>query len=180
MRRKRFKLKPNQTTFALNITSLTDMFTILLVFLLQTYSTSDVQIIPEKDISLPISNVETNPVKAPSISISRTELKIEGRTIASLTDGNFRSQDLEGHDSNFIRPLFSELQALAKAQSKDLSKDGAVQKDASKGLAEGVAKDGKIFLQADSSLSYQLIRKVMYTASMAGYPQLKLATVVGN
>ena len=162
MRRSRFKLKPQNNTFALNITSMTDMFTILLVFLLQTYSTSDSQIIPEKDVNLPISSVEATPAKTLSVSLSRKELKIDGRTIASLDDGQFAAGDLESHDTNFIKPLFNELSKL----EKDTTSAGA--------------KDGNILMQADSSLSYQVIRKVMYTASMAGFPKLKLATVAGE
>jgi len=156
MRRSRFKPRQAQSTFTLNITSMTDMFTILLVFLLQTYSTADVQVIPEKDINLPLSNVELSPVKALNLAVSRTELKIEGRTIASLENGEFVARDLDQHDASFIRPLFAELQNQPDK------------------------KTGMILLQADSSLSYQALRKVMYTASMAGFPQLKMATVVGD
>jgi biopolymer transport protein ExbD len=160
--RRRFKLKTQNTGFALNITSLTDMFTILLVFLLQTYSTSDVQINPEKNVNLPVSSVEASPSKALNLSVSRTEIKVDGRTIASLQDGDFDAKDLEAHDQSFIKPLFAELSKIEK-ESK---------------LAE--VKDGKILMQADASLSYQTLRKVMYTASMAGFPKLKIATIAGE
>lgn len=162
-RRRRFGKKENQTTFGLNITSMTDMFTILLVFLLQTYATSDFQIDPESGMSLPLSNVQTNPTKAVKVSLSKSELKIEGRTIASLTrEGDFARTDLERSDENFIKPLFAELEKLAK-ESEDPS-----------------VKEGKLILLADSSLNYALLRKVMYTASMAGFPKLKMAAVVGE
>ncbi len=162
MRRSRFKLKAQNSTFALNITSMTDMFTIMLVFLLQTYSTSDMQVIPEKDINLPVSNIEITPPKTMSVSLSRKELKLDGRTIASLDDGDFSKLDIDSHDMNFIKPLFNELSKLEKAET-----------------TVG-AKEGNILMQADSSLSYQVIRKVMYTASMAGFPKLKMATVAGE
>jgi len=162
-RRGRFTLKGEQKTFSLNITSMTDMFTILLVFLLQTYTTSDFIVDPEPGVSLPISNVQTNPTKALKVSLTKTELKIEGRTIASLGPaGDFVKTDLESTDENFVKPLFAELQKAAK-DSTDPS-----------------VKDGKLLFQADSSLSYGILRKVMYTASMAGFPKLKMATVVGD
>ncbi|MFN7727909.1 MAG: ExbD/TolR family protein [Bdellovibrio sp.] len=162
-RRKAVDYTPKHKTFALNITSMTDMFTILLVFLLQTYSTADFQVDPEQGISLPLSNVQTNPTKAVKVSLTKTALIIEGRTIASLEQGAFARTDLETSDTNFIRPLFSELEKFAKEKVDDQS-----------------VKDGKVLFQADSSLSYDMIRKVMYTASMAGFPKLKMATVVGN
>lgn len=149
-------------TFALNITSMTDMFTIMLVFLLQTYSTAEVQITPEKDIRLPSSNSTNNPVDAIKLSLSPNALKIDQTLIANIKDMKVESKDLDPNDSNFIVPLFNELDKLAKKAEK------------------GPAKEGKILLQADSQLPYQTLRKVMYTASMAGFPQLKLVTVVGN
>jgi len=160
MRRTRYKLPKTQSVFTLNITSMTDMFTILLVFLLQTYSTSAVEVLPEKDINLPVSNAELSPVKALNVSVSRSELKIEGRTIASLDNGEFQGSDIDQKDPNFIKPLFQELRQLQ-------GKPGADQSAA-------------ILLQADSGLTYQALRKVMYTSSMAGFPQLKMATVVGE
>ena len=149
-------------TFGLNITSMTDMFTILLVFLLQSYSTSDVQITPEKGVNLPISSVQVNPVQSVKVSLSNSELKIGDRKIASLNNGEFSSADLEKLDSNFVRPLFAELEKI--------SKDAKTPEE----------KEGRIMLLADSSLNYAVLRKVMYTASMAGFPKLKMATAVGE
>ena len=162
-RRRKYEPRNQGATFGLNLTSMTDMFTILLVFLLQTYSTSDFQVDPDRGISLPLSSISTNPTKALKVSLSKTELKIEGRTIASLTsDGTFAKTDLEGSDDNFIKPLFTELEKASK-ENKDSS-----------------VEEGKLLFQADSSLSYQMLRKVMYTASMAGFPKLKMATVAGE
>lgn len=163
-RRKRFEpnIKKN-STFALNITSMTDMFTIMLVFLLQSYSTSDVQIIPDQDIRLPQSTTMSNATQAIKISISGKALKIDQTTLAEVKNSDFLPQDLEDKDSNFIKPLFNELDKLAKAENP---KDHV--------------KEGRILLQADRNLPYATLRKVMYTASMAGFPQLKLVTLVGE
>lgn len=163
MARRRYEpMTKKNSTFGLNITSMTDMFTILLVFLLQTFSTADVQINPAKDVRLPSSKSEANPVEAIKLSLSNSELKLEEKTVAQLNSAKFKDSDLEAHDPNFIEPLFRQLDQLAKNATK------------------GPAKEGKILLQADKDLPYATIRKVMYTASMAGFPQLKLVTVAGN
>ena len=162
-RRSGYQLKKKNSTFFLNITSMTDMFTILLVFLLQTYSTSDVQIIPENGLRLPSSASQSNPVEAIKISLSSEALKIDQTKIADVKNADFLAQDLEAKDTNFIKPLFNELDKLAKNSSdKDF------------------VKEGRILLQADKELPYATLRKVMYTASMAGFPQLKLVTLVGD
>jgi len=162
MKRKRYQIdvKKNQT-FGLNITSMTDMFTILLVFLLQTYSTNDVQIEPAEGVRLPASNTDRNPVEGIKISLSPTELKFDKTKIANVQDKMIEASAIDSHDSNFIKPLFDELQKFNKENEKS-------------------PKIGKILFQADQDLPYSVVRKVMYTASMAGFPNLKMVTVVGN
>lgn len=163
-RRKRYdpKIKKN-STFGLNITSMTDMFTILLVFLLQSYSTSEVQLVPDANVRLPQSVTTTNPVEGIKLSLSSVGLKLDQTQIAEVKDTDFLPQDLEAKDTNFIKPLFAELDKLAKDPA-----------------AKEHVKAGRILLQADRNLPYATLRKVMYTASMAGFPQLKLVTLVGE
>ena len=163
--RRRYELPKQKSTFGLNITSMTDMFTILLVFLLQTYSTSDVEIIPENNMRLPQSSTTTNPVESIKLVVSKTIIKLGKEKIADMQNADFASKDIDPNDSNFILPLFNELDKIAKDEK--LKDDPAV-------------KEGRILLQADQELPYAVLRKVMYTASMAGFPQLKLVTLVGE
>lgn len=163
-RRRRFESKVNHnSTFTLNITSMTDMFVLLLVFLLQSYSTAEVQIDPVNGLRLPSSASLVNPTEAVKISLSQNELKIDETKIADVKNADFLPQDLEDKDANFIKPLFQELDKLAKSSSD-----------------KAHIKEGRILLQADKELPYATLRKVMYTASMAGFPQLKLVTMVGE
>lgn len=163
-RRRRFKMPTKgHSTFALNITSMTDMFTIMLVFLLQTYSTAEVEIKPENHLRLPTSNTTTNPVDGIRLTLSNDELKLDDKAVATLKEKQFASADVDMKDPNFLPTLFNELNKLNAA---DANKDPK--------------KEGKILLQADAGLPYQTLRKVMYTASMAGFPQMKLVTMVGN
>lgn len=162
MKRTRFKpeIKRNQS-FVLNITSMTDMFTILLVFLLQTFASSDVQIDPIEGLRLPSSNTEKNPVNGVKISMTHDELTIDKVLLAQIKNNEFEASAIDPNDSNFIKPLFAALQKINNDKDK---------KD----------KPGKILFQADQELPYSTLRKVMYTASMAGFPNLKLVTVAGN
>lgn len=193
-RRRRYQPPTNHSsTFGLNITSMTDMFTILLVFLLQSYSSADVQIIPDKGQDLPLSSSEANPVRAVEVSITRTELKVADRVIASIQNDDFVKSDVDSNDSNFIPVLFKELEKVAKEEK---AKEEQYEKDLAAGTLP-VTKDqfghdipqpkpnsgileGKILVKADQNLSYGVLRKIMYTASMAGFPKMKMATVVGN
>jgi biopolymer transport protein ExbD len=162
MSRKRFQVpvKRNQS-FTLNITSMTDMFTILLVFLLQSFAAGEVNIDPAAGVRLPQSTTEKNPIDGAKLSISASELKFDQKILAQLNNNSFDSIALDANDSNFIKPLFDELQNFNKQNEK-------------------LAKTGKVLLQADEELPYSVIRKIMYTASMAGFPNLKLVTTAGR
>lgn len=163
MRRTRYapEIKKNQT-FGLNITSMTDMFTILLVFLLQTFSAGEVPIDPVAGVRLPSSNSEKNPVNGVKISLSGTELKLDQIKIADVQNNAIVESALDPNDSQFVKPLFDELQKFNKDHEK-------------------LAKTGKILFLADQSIPYGTLRKVMYTASMAGFPNLKfVTTAAGN
>lgn len=165
-RRRHFSMDVKQnSTFALNITSMTDMFTLLLVFLLQNFSTSSVEINPVNGMKLPVSNSYKNPVDVLQISVSMDEIRVSDKVVAHVQNRQIASADVDPQDSNFIQPLFKELQERAKDPK------------AKKGEEED---NGQLLLQADQNLPYQTLRKVMYTASMAGFPHVKLITVVGN
>jgi len=162
MGRNRYQVpvKKNQS-FTLNITSMTDMFTILLVFLLQSFAAGEVQIDAAEGVRLPSSTTEKNPVNGVKLSISPTELKFDQTLVAKVSNNLIEASAIDSSDSNFIKPLFDQLEEINKKDPK-------------------LAKIGKVLLQADESLPYSTIRKIMYTASMAGFPNVKLITTVGN
>ncbi len=151
------------STFTLNITSMTDMFTLLLVFLLQSYNTSEVQIDLEPGIRLPSSNTALNPNDGVKVSVTTESLKIDKKELGKIVNNQIEGKDLDSNDSSFILPLFAELDKIMKSD-KD----------------KKIVKEGRILLQADARLPYSTLRKIMYTASMAGFPQLKMVTTVGN
>ena len=137
------------------------MFTILLVFLLQNFAAGEVQIDPAEGVRLPQSMSDKNPVDGAKLSISAKEIKFDQKIVALIKDNKVDTASLDANDNQFIKPLFDELKKFNTDKEK-------------------LAKTGKVLLQADEDLPYDLLRKVMYTASMAGFPNLKLVTTVGN
>lgn len=158
-RRKRYVAEISKKNgIMVNVTSLTDMFTVILVFLLQTYNTSEVQIEPPEGIRMPTSLSEGVLTQGLEMNLSKESLSIGKDTIAQLSGNDFAANDKDTKDPNFIPSLFN---SLDKAFKESTVK---------------AVKDGHILLIADRSLPYSVIKKVMYTASMAGFPQVKLIT----
>jgi biopolymer transport protein ExbD len=59
------------STFKIQITSMVDMFVILLVFLLKSYSTSPVNITPSKNLTLPKSAAVVDPQDVLKLVVSK-------------------------------------------------------------------------------------------------------------
>jgi biopolymer transport protein ExbD len=154
-RRKKYQPPKETGSFVLNITSMTDMFTILLVFLLQTYSVHETPFEPEKSIQLPMSNADVTPSKTTGVSVSLNELKFADQVVAQLDHGSFAAGDLSTVSGG--ESLIPKLYAALKGSSKG---------------------PGPLTVQADAALPYDVIKKVLHTAQSAGFAQIKLATVV--
>lgn len=154
------------SSFKIQITSMVDMFVILLVFLLKSYSTSPVVIAPSRELSLPASTSPADPVDVVKLVVSKTGIFLEDRKIVDFADGSqIQTKDLDAADSHFIRTLYTELDAKAK-----LVRDIA-------SVNDKVEFDGKILVQADRDLPYSLVQKVLYTSMLTGYADVKFAVL---
>lgn len=157
-----------RATFILQLTSMVDMFTILIVFLLKSFSTSAVHITPHKNLNLPFSSSYTNPVEALRLVVSTDGIYVEDKKIADIAEGKVDPAATEPNDPDFIRSLYDELDKQA-LKAKEISEKNTE-----------IEFEGKVVMQADSKLPYETLKKVMYTSSLAGYADLKLATVSGD
>ncbi len=160
-----FKRNNRKTGFLLQLTAMVDMFTILVVFLLKSYSTSAVVINPQEGLKLPQSSSQSEPIEALRLVVSNAGIFVDEEKILDLTDGILNEADTDKTDRDFIRPLYEALNAQAQ-KSKEISEKNT-----------DLKFEGKIVLQADARLNYKVLKKVMYTSSMAGYADMKLATM---
>ena len=151
-------------TFKIQITSMVDMFVIILVFLLKSYTTSPVDITPTADMQLPASASYDDPVDVLKMAITKKGIFVENKLIASFDEkGDLAKAEIDTKDPQFIASLFKELDEQAQ-KTKDIAKQN-----------ETVAFDGRLLVQADKDLPYPLLQKIMYTSMLAGYAELKLA-----
>ena len=88
----------------MNLTSLMDVFTILVFFLLDNSGSVELVEAP-KEVNLPESNEETKPRETVVIFVSPEEVLVQGTVVASVGDV------LEG-DETSLDPLMAELAIL--------------------------------------------------------------------
>ncbi len=159
----KFINKRSSSAFKIQITSMVDMFVILLVFLLKSYSTSPVNISPKEGLRIPESNSSLDPVDVVKLVVSEEGIFVEEKKVLELQKGKIPKGGVDTNDPSFLRALFEALDERAKL-AKEISK-----------VNDSFEFDGKILMQADRNLPYELLQKVMYTSMMAGYADVKLA-----
>lgn len=164
------------TDAGLSITSMMDMMTIILVFLLKSYATDDISVAASKDLQVPISSSEKAPKLAVNVVVSQREIVVDGEEILSLE----RVQDEQGQEvtsvpadekrGQLISVLYERL--LEKAEN---AKDIAMQS----GHEEAEFK-GEILLQCDKRLPFSVIREVMFTAGQAQFGNFRFVIIKGK
>jgi len=162
------KKAKKDTGFALQLTAMVDMFTIMIVFLLKSYDTSTLEVKNVDNLVLPASISAEAPEEALLMLVSQKGIFVGDKKVADIVDGKVDLAFISKDDEDYIKPLFDELNAEAK-KIEEISKRNPA-----------VKFEGQIFMQADKALSYAILKKVLYTATMAGYGDLRLATLDGK
>lgn len=140
---------------ALNLVSLMDIFTILVFFLL--VNSTQVEVLPSpKALTLPESVSTEKPSEQVLLMITREEILVNGRPVMRLDEAANVTGDV-------IAPLRNEL-----VQAPLLPVEGG---------SPGQTSRGTVNIMADKELPFQLVKKVMATATDARFSRISLAVV---
>ena len=137
------------------MTSLMDVFTILVFFLLVNSGSVELVEAP-KEVNLPESNEETKPRETVVIFVSPEEVLVQGTVVASVGDV------LEG-DETSLDPLMAELAIL---------KDRIIGES-----TQAVAESQEVTILADRSVPFVVVRRIMSACTGEGYENVSLAVI---
>jgi len=139
----------------LNLTSLMDVFTILVFFLLANSSSSEVVTAP-KQIKMPDSIVETKPRETIVILVSPENVLVQGEFVTD-TPGLMKP----GKD--MVPEIADRLQLLEKNII---------------GIKTQAVVDSKeVTILADKSIPFSVLKKIMSTCTYSGYGKISLAVI---
>lgn len=137
------------------LTSLMDVFTILVFFLLVNSATTEVLETPKR-IKLPESTVEEKPRETVVIFVSPTEITVQGESLVRVED----VLAMQGQDIEAIGERLTEL-------SRNVI-----------GLkTQTVAESREVTVLADRSVPFSVVKKVMSTCTSRGYERISLAVM---
>ena len=139
----------------MNLTSLMDVFTILVFFLLVNSANTEVLETP-KQITLPASVVEQKPRETVVIFVSPNEVTVQGETVVLVAE-----------------ILATEGQNIA-AIGKRLAQ---VNKNVIGIKTQAVAESREVTILVDRTVPFRVVKKVMSTCTSEGYGRISLAVL---
>lgn len=136
----------------INLTSLMDVFTILVFFLLVNSGQSEILDAP-KEVTLPESSIESKPKETVVVFVSAEGVVVQGERVISM-------EDLLATQGS-IEPISARLAAL---QGSVIGRSTRV-----------VAASQEVTVLADKSIPFDVIRRVLSTCTGQGYTNISLA-----
>lgn len=138
---------------ALNLTSLMDVFTILVLYLLVNQSSTEV-VEPPKDIKLPDSVVEAKPRQTAIMMVSEQFVLIQGEPVISF-------EELINHKGGVIEPV---RETLLKLKENVIGAS-----------TEAIAKSNEVTIMAHRAVPFKVLKLLMSSCTSAGYTKISLA-----
>jgi len=139
----------------MNLTSLMDVFTILVFFLLVNSASTEVLETPKK-ITLPASVVEEKPRETVVIFVSPEEVTVQGESVARIED--------------IIAAEGSEIAAIGDVLTRVSEAVIGVR-------TRAAAESQEVTILADRAVPFNVVKKVMSTCTSRGYGRISLAVL---
>ncbi len=152
----------------LQITSMMDMFTIIMIFLLVSYSSKPETMQLDKSIELPKSQAKLEYAQNIKLVMTQTTLKLEDEVVATL-DG----ETIIGLDPNKLKES-GLYQRLKQYRAEADAKPKVVEEEV---MPEGEQAESNLLFLCDRRNSFKTINEVIKTAGMAGFPNLQFAVL---
>ncbi len=133
----------------LNITAMMDMMTIILVFLLKSYSASSAAMTASDEVRPPVSSTRLTPTDTVAVTVTQRQILVGDKKVLDLEKGQIPAAALQGR----------EVIPLAAALDKQVDK---LKKIAERNPSAPFKKELSVI--ADKSVPYDLLLTVLYTA----------------
>src|SRR5580692_3702523 len=156
------KLEEPEVIKDLNITPMMDMMTIILVFLLKSFSSSASTITFDSNLQVPKSSTQLKMKLALAITVTKKVILVEGDAIAPINSGKVDpTVKRDGENGYYITPLVEILEKHARREKKvaDLT---------------GQKFEAQLMIVADQTTPYRLLTEIIYSCGQAGYANYRL------
>lgn len=149
----------------LNITAMMDLMTIILVFLIKSFSASSITVTASEDVRPPMSTARATPKDTVAITVTPKSIMVGDKRKVELTQGAVNANDSQG---KLILPL-----------------DAALKKEVEKlkYIAErnpNAPFNREVSIIGDKRISYDLLSSVLYTAGQNELENFRFIVLQSN
>ena len=146
----------NLKSFKPQMTSLIDLMTVIIIFLLQSFSTEGQIITVSSDLTLPKSSAKKTPEMTVNIIVTNKYIMAENEKLVSV-DAVLDNDDLEVAPlSAWLKERRTMTERIAQYSTKTTFK-------------------GNVTIQGDKRIHFRLLKKIMYTCGQQGFNNFSLA-----
>ena len=142
----------------LQLTSLIDIFTVLLLFLLKSLVVGGSVVTPFPGIDLPPSSASGSFKESPVLVVTTEQVVVDGAAACATADVEAASRlKIDAVESALVELRARSERLAAKSENRRF--------------------EGKLIVQADESIPFHVLQKVMYTSQTAGFYDITLAVI---
>ncbi|MEE2788253.1 MAG: biopolymer transporter ExbD [Myxococcota bacterium] len=145
----------------LMLTSLLDMFTIILIFLIVSFEAEDHEFKLDPNLKLPESTARSKIKPAANVAITMGSVSVQGEQIVALAAGVPTPDDVD-EEKGHIPKLVDVLERVLTARQASPTLEG---------------DEMIVMLQADRGLTYRTLYMVMRSAGDAGFDKYRLTVM---
>jgi biopolymer transport protein ExbD len=138
----------------MNLTSLMDVFTILVFFLIM--NSGPTEVLDPGGLDLPESVIETKPSETVVINVGTEHVLVQGEPV-------IRIADILATGGGDIEPIMAR---LAELQSRVIGV-----------RTQAVAESPAVTILADKSIPFSIVKQIMSTCTAQGYTRISLAVI---
>jgi biopolymer transport protein ExbD len=154
----------SKDTLNLNLNPMLDIFSILITFLLMSFSSDPVSHDVDAGLELPQSNTIVALDEIPTIVVTKTEVRVNDKKVADIQAGDVPEKD---RTQGAIYPVFDELKKLAEANKR-------VNKNLNTDDPNAKGSTGALTMEMDKGHRFKLMKRIMLSAQQAEFVQFKL------
>jgi biopolymer transport protein ExbD len=140
----------------ITLTSLIDIFSVVILFLIQSFSASGEILIINPALSLPQAYHASPLMRAPIVTILPDKVTVEGLNVGDNSD---LSEKVE--ETDWALPLLQQ-----KLESY---------RDFVRSLSPDIPFSGEVIVQADAQLDFIYLKRVLFTLTRIGFTNINLA-----
>lgn len=148
-------------SLSLNLTPMLDIFSILVTFLLMSYSTDPINHDIDPNMELPASATLVSLDEIPTVTVSRNEIVINDKKVTDIVGGDVPESDI---DQGAIRSVFETLDKISEQNKKVFAKMGMEEKK----------KLQTLTMEMDHEHKFKLLKRIMISAEQAEFVKFKL------